>query len=350
MARRHARRLNNPHDKLFKAVFGRPEHAADLIRTLLPELQALNMSSLRPMPTNSVDARLRERFSDLRYSARLHDHELCVLLEHKSTIEQLTALDMSRHVIDIATDHARAQPKHRQPLTIPVVIYHGLKRWNAPRAFEGLCGGSRRTRRALRKRRLLRGSFVLYDVARDSDEALRARGMKPLAALALWLLVHARTGRLLARLGRVRDLLEQVLSAPGGIEDFVMLMHYSLEVSDGSFDELDEYLNNALGPRAREAYMTAGQRLREEGRRQGLKRGRQQGLKRGLREGRSQGLEEGQRSQLLMLLEHRFGTVPAEVRDEINAATGERLDAWARRLLSAASLHDIFPSPRRAAE
>ena len=359
MARRkqHAGTLNNPHDKLFNAVFGRPEHATDLVRALVPELAALGMSALSPMPTNSVDAKLRERYSDLRYSARLRNHTLCVVLEHKSTVERLAALDMCRHVIDIATDHARARPRRRPPLIIPIVVYHGAKPWNAPRAFEGLCGGSRRTRKTLRKR-LFRGSFVLYDVARDGhdradpcagedaglaslDQALRARGLKPLATLTLWLLANARTAGLVGRLHRVLDLMEEVLSTPGGLEDFIMLMDYSIDVSDVTFEELDEYLTRALGTRTREEYMTVAQHFREQGRQQGLKRGRQQGLKRG----RQQGLEDGRRSLLLMQLEHRFGTLPPHVLDRVKAATGAELDVWARRLLSASTLDSVFSSP-----
>jgi predicted transposase YdaD len=349
MARMQQRagKLNNPHDKVFKAVFGRPENAADLIRALLPELESLGMSALEPMPTNSVDARLREHFSDLCYSAKLRDHnsQLRLLLEHKSTVERLTALAISRHVIDIATSHARTRPKHRLPLIIPVVVYHGTKPWNAPRALHELYGGSRRARTALRKG-LLRGSFVLYEVAHDSDEALRARGMNPLATLTLWLLAHARTERLMTRLHRVRDLCEEVLGLRGGVEDFIMLMHYSLEVSDLTFEELDEYLRGTLSPHAKEAYMTVAEQLRREGRRQGLKRGRQQGLRRGrqqgLERGLEQGLEEGQRGLLLMQLEHRFGATPAKVLEQVNTATGEQLETWARRLLSASSLYEIF--------
>jgi predicted transposase YdaD len=353
MARRQKRggKLNNPHDKVFKAVFGRPENAADLIRALLPQLQSLGMSALTPMPTNSVDAQLREHFSDLCYSAKLHDDnsQLCLLLEHKSTVERLTALAISRHVIDIAGNHARARPTHRLPLIIPIVVYHGIKPWNAPRALHELYGGSRRTRTALRKE-LLRGSFVLYDVARDSDDALRARGMNPLATLTLWLLAHARTEQLMTRLHQVRDLCEAVLGLRGGVEDFIMLMHYSLEVSDLTFEELDEYMRGILSPRAKETYMTVAEQLRREGRQQGLKRGRQQGLKRGreqglqrgLEQGLEQGLESGRRSLLLTQLEHRFGTVPAEMLEQIDAATSEQLDSWALRLLSASSLDDVF--------
>jgi hypothetical protein len=43
-----------------------------------------------------------------------------------------------------------------------------------------------------------------------------------------------------------------------------------------------------------------------------------------------------------MLLECRFGALPQEVTQQVNTASSESLDAWARRLLSASSLAEVF--------
>jgi len=57
---------------------------------------------------------------------------------------------------------------------------------------------------------------------------------------------------------------------------------------------------------------------------------------------RAEGKREGKRELLLELLGLRFGTVPPHTRARIEAATPERLDAWAKRVLTAASLDEVL--------
>jgi Domain of unknown function (DUF4351) len=73
--------------------------------------------------------------------------------------------------------------------------------------------------------------------------------------------------------------------------------------------------------------MTAGQQIFE------------QGLKQGLEQGRRQGFQES----LLRLLRQRFGgAVTAPVEQRIAAASLEQIDAWSGRVLSAATLAELF--------
>ena len=104
--------------------------------------------------------------------------------------------------------------------------------------------------------------------------------------------------------------------------------------------------------------MTAGQRLIEQGRQQGIEQGIQQGIEQGrqqgieqgrqqgIEQGRQQGIEQGrQRAQELLLrfLRQRFGKeVDVRVEQRLAAATFEQIDAWSARVLSAATLADVF--------
>ncbi|WP_437811586.1 DUF4351 domain-containing protein [Sorangium sp. So ce1078] len=76
----------------------------------------------------------------------------------------------------------------------------------------------------------------------------------------------------------------------------------------------------------------------DEGRRAGLDEGRRAGLD----EGRRAGLDEGQRAVLLRQLRARFGEVPESRREQILAASGERLAVWAERILAARTLDELF--------
>ena len=81
--------------------------------------------------------------------------------------------------------------------------------------------------------------------------------------------------------------------------------------------------------------MTAGERLIEQGRQQGIEQGRQQGIE----QGRQQGIQD----MLLRLLQQRFGdAVNAHVEQRIATASIEQIEAWSARVLSAATLGELF--------
>jgi hypothetical protein len=51
---------------------------------------------------------------------------------------------------------------------------------------------------------------------------------------------------------------------------------------------------------------------------------------------------EGRRAALLDLLEVKFERVDAAIRSRIEAATNEQVIAWTRRVVTAASLDEVF--------
>jgi hypothetical protein len=75
-------------------------------------------------------------------------------------------------------------------------------------------------------------------------------------------------------------------------------------------------------PEAENIMMTFAQRLRKEG--------------------RDEGVKKGQGELLLALLRQRFEDVPAEVEARIARARVETLHRWAMRVLDAGSLDEVF--------
>ena len=84
--------------------------------------------------------------------------------------------------------------------------------------------------------------------------------------------------------------------------------------------------------------MTTGKQLIDLGRQMGLEQSRQQGLEQSRQEGR-QRLQE----LLLHLLRQRFGdAVDAPVERRIAMASIEQIETWTRRVLSVATLGELF--------
>lgn len=90
-------------------------------------------------------------------------------------------------------------------------------------------------------------------------------------------------------------------------------------------DELRALLASKIGPETEEAIVTAGQLLIEQGFQEGFQR--------------------GERAMLLRQLRHRFGDqVDSHVEERVAKAPIERIETWTIRMLSAATLADLFAS------
>lgn len=97
-------------------------------------------------------------------------------------------------------------------------------------------------------------------------------------------------------------------------------MRYILEVNEQVRPEaLQAIFEREIGPEAKDAIMTAGQQLIE------------------------QGIERGIQRVLLRLLHLRFGDeVDAHVEHRIATASLEELDAWTMRIVPATTLAELF--------
>ena len=71
-----------------------------------------------------------------------------------------------------------------------------------------------------------------------------------------------------------------------------------------------------------------------------------EGIAKGMAEGRAEGMDAGehqaQMRTLLRQLERRFGPVPEETRDRIEAADTQTLDLWLDRILDAPTRDAVF--------
>jgi uncharacterized protein DUF4351 len=120
------------------------------------------------------------------------------------------------------------------------------------------------------------------------------------------------------------DVAREVARAPNGLSALTQVLCYILEVNDHVEREaLQTLLEREIGPEAKEAIVTAGQQIRQEG--------------------IEQGRREGECAVLLRLLRRRFGTaVNAEVEQRLAMASIEQIDTWTERVLSAATLSDLL--------
>jgi predicted transposase/invertase (TIGR01784 family) len=361
----------SPHDALFKAVFGQPEHARGALRAVMPAAvaEALDWPSLALCAGSFIDPALSERHTDLLFSLAWRDSGEAalayLLFEHQSTSDDRMAFRLLRYLVRIwerwLADHPRADSL---PVIVPIVLYHGAEPWSAPTAFDALFELPSKARAAVSPH-LVRFTYLLDDLSEIPDDELRARAMTAVGRLVAACFKHARTRPdLIEILNGWGQVLRDVVSASHGLEALVLVMRYILLVNDHvEPEELQAFLERVAGSDAKDTIMTAGERLIQQGLQRGIQQGVQQGIQQGIQQGVQQGIhqgvqqgiqqgvqqgiqqgvQQGERALLLRLLRRRFGDELVREREQrVATASAEQIAAWADRMLSAASLDELL--------
>lgn len=323
---------NTPHDALFKAVFSRPERAAEVLRGVLPPalVREIDLGSLVPESGSFVDDHLREQYTDLLFSARTCDgHALRVyfLLEHQSTCDRWMPLRLYDYMADIWKDFVRKEPAAEYlPFIIPIVVHHGDTGWTAATCFEALFAA---TAPAALLATVPRFSFIVDDLTGQDEDVLRRRAASALTRLTLLSLRSMRRIEDLRRwLEALRDLYLELLQEHDGEHAFGLLLSYDFQVRR---DDDHEILGTFARELSQERNMQTIAQMLEN-----------RGLERGLERGRQEGRQESARNILTRQLRRRFGALPAHILKRLDAADTDQLERWADRVLDAGSLEDVF--------
>ena len=143
-ARETAYDVSRPHDSLFRGVFSDQAAAVGLLRGYLPESVGVRLrwSTLSLQNTSFVDPELRDSAADLLYEIRQHSGRrlwLYVLLEHQSEPDRWMRWRLLRYCCRI-WERDRTRNRRRLSLRpiVPMVLYHGPRRWSWPREFAEL--------------------------------------------------------------------------------------------------------------------------------------------------------------------------------------------------------------------
>ncbi len=126
------------HDASYQDLFSHPEMVADLLRGFVgePWVQEADFSTLEKVSGSYVSDDLRTREADLVWRVRLRDGWLYVylLLEFQSSVEQYMAVRVMTYIGLLYQDLIRRDlaPGGQLPPVVPLVLYNGLARWQAP--------------------------------------------------------------------------------------------------------------------------------------------------------------------------------------------------------------------------
>jgi predicted transposase YdaD len=336
-----------PHDALFRQIFGDPAQAAAVLRSILPPRVAAHIdwdTPFEPTRASMVGKGAQQRHGDLVFKVKLIDGRgafVWVLFEHQSTVQRWMALRLSGMVQHFLDDwHRRTPGATHLPAVLPVVLHHGPRPWRAPTSLLELTDLSEQARADLAAH-LLSLDFVLDDLRTVPDEAIDARPLGPLARLVLGVMKHGSSPEFLAfYLAHAADVRDLLASEHGRLGLYISISYTERVHPELDRDTLIRHLTPLVGPGLEHTMLTFEQLLRNEAFEKGLDKGREQGREDGIKEG----VEKGQREFLLDLLTERFGSLSPAVTQRLAQASLQELKRWGCRILNAASLDDVFAS------
>ena len=163
------------HDHSYKLLFSHPEMVADLLRGFVCEewVDDLDFSTLERTGDGYVTDDLRERLDDIVWRVRLGREWLYVylLIEFQSSVDPFMAVRVLAYLGLLYQDIIRTgglTADRLLPPVLPVVLYNGRPRWNAPEEVADLIAvapvGLDRYRPRLR--------YLLLDEGRYADSEL----------------------------------------------------------------------------------------------------------------------------------------------------------------------------------
>jgi predicted transposase/invertase (TIGR01784 family) len=270
---------------------------------------------------------LRGDWSDLVYRVRwVGDDaslEVYLLFEHKSRPEHWTMLQLLRYVVASGERFRKQHPKARRlPPVYPLVLYHGERRWRAPRSFHELV---QPLPEALAPY-VPQFRYALHDISERAGAEIKGEVLTRLVLLALR---HIFNEQPVLRLRELLELIRRIEDQTEATRILHTLLHYYLSAST-RLDDTELRTLLAESPLGDTAMQTLYERYRDQGRQEGR------------REGRQEGRQEGEAAVLLRLIERKFGPPGEAVRQRVAAADAETLLAWSERILTAEDLDAVL--------
>lgn len=125
--------ITSIHDTFIRAILADKSIALDYFKTSLPAFvkEKLDFTTLTQLPDTYVSEELKKTVSDIVYSCRRNDGKgqvkVSLLIEHKSSPYKYTPIQIGSYIF---SGLLRQIGNKEQPsLIIPVLLYHGKKKW-----------------------------------------------------------------------------------------------------------------------------------------------------------------------------------------------------------------------------
>jgi len=283
--------LENIHDKFFKKVFSNIENVRDFLYTSLPlDIQSsIALDNITIDPTSYISNEMKDNFCDIVVKTKLKGTgmpvpyvDIYMVMEHKSYYDKAIFVQLLKYMLLMwEKDIAEKKPLR---IIIPLVFYHGKRKWDIPLQFIKQFKISDEI-----KKYLLNFEYILFDTNTENFEN------DPILKDNVFLL----TALILMRSAFKKDW-ESVIKIfefwkekgffPN-TEELMGFLIYITATKDIKPEILIKYLE--ANKEGGQIMATLAQRWVQEGKEEGLKEGLKEGIEKGIEKGKEEGLKKG---------------------------------------------------------
>lgn len=272
--------VQHAHDKFFKEAFSRLDVLTDFIRAFLPPeiAEQINLNKLTRRQDSFVDEELGEHFVDMLYESEFGSQPITIalLLEHKSYVEEYPHFQLNRYLLNYWSSELKAK-KTLKPV-IPIVIYHGKRRWKLRPMnayFPNLDNALFRFIPAF--------DYIFINLSSD-DEAQMRLLQSNYARLTAALLRDIHQKHLLKRtLEQLAGVINELVAEEQGarfVQTAYLYVHWASDLPLGEIFAIFR----TISIQAERVAMSAAETLIQQGMQQGMQQGIQQGMQQGFQE------------------------------------------------------------------
>ena len=331
--------LNNPHDKLFRAVWSNSENAAGFLKHYLPDkvLQLLDFDTLEIAKDSFIEKELQDYYSDMLYKVSVAGSSayIYVLFEHKSYFDKNVHLQLLGYMIKIWQQCKKQQQKEQNKsapasceekfsIVIPILIYHGQQSWPKDSAwFSSHIFSPVKELSAY----IPNFKFELYDLNHLTDEQIKGTIM---GRVVMLLFKYAFDPDLLEKLPNILSLMNSLLEKKTGLEYFETVLRYLFGIIDNvSVEKIKDITEKAISTKkGGKIVMTLAEQLYKEGEIQGISIGEERGIAIGEERGEIRGKREGLSDAIELGMALKFPETLNIVMEGVNKITN--IDALKR--------------------
>ena len=330
-------KVHNVHDRFFRASMNHPSVAIDFIQHNFPKkiIQALNISTLKPLKQSFINRDLQEYYSDIVFSCELAEKPayLTLLIEHQSTPDKMMAFRVHQYLFGLLGNHRKQYPKKLLPAVCSLVFYHGE---TTPYPY------SLSLQDCFDDPLNLMSEFfyqdiALVDVNQLSDEALKQQEWIGPVTRAL---KHIRQQEMAPYALDILASLHWPISQYEGKELLHLFLNYMF--NEGNIKDIDSFMKSSseqLSSPIRREMMTFAEQMEERGILKGMQKGILEGEARGEAKGKKEGKVEGEIRLLEKQIKLKFPDAKAVSLAHLSL---DQLELIGQRILTCDRLEEVL--------
>jgi len=303
------------HDPYFRSTFSEPEMFRKLLVWLLPMLaELLDLDRLELEKDSLLDEQLKAYYTDLLYKIPIRGTNenivVFVLVEHKTSSERWTMFQILRYIVlvwqreyNIAKEQGLLAD-FMLPLILPVIIYHGERKYTATTRFGELI---RPVEGFVKYSPDFEG--ILYDLTLTTENDL-PEDLELYAVLSVMQAVFRKRKDAVDRIMRIYHKLRPKLHEKKYLDRWMNLLRYMINSSKYfTYQDLIE-VKNQMSDTDIFTISPCGEELMAIG----YAKGEAIGLEKGIEKGLEKGIET-----LLLILIKNFGEVPPAISEKLRS-------------------------------